>query len=401
MFLNETVGKAIPYKALQYLIGECNYGGRVTDDWDRRVLKVILRTFITPDILNDEYRFSESGRYYAPVEGSYDSYVKYIRGLPASTPTEVLGMNSNANVVKENSDTDRLFESILLTLPAAGLGGKGSSPEEVVERVCSDILVRLPTAFDLERARETYPVVYEESMNTVLCQELERFNNLSSVVRTSLQNVQKAIKGLIVMNAQLEDVFTACLNNTTPRQWLANSISYPSLKPLQGYITDLVRRLDFFAAWVKGGRPPVFWFAGFFFSQSFLTGARQNYARKYKIPIDTLDFDFEMLERDADLTRAPEDGVYINGLFLDSARWDYDKMVLAEVSSFSLFPSLSLSYLSFLLLPPLSYLSFPLLPLFPSPPLSYLPSPTPLSLSYLSYLSFPLLSLQCFLRCSA
>ena len=31
----------VPFETIKYLIAEASYGGRVTDDWDRRLLKVV------------------------------------------------------------------------------------------------------------------------------------------------------------------------------------------------------------------------------------------------------------------------------------------------------------------------------------------------------------------------
>lgn len=48
--------------------------------------------------------------------------------------------------------------------------------QQVVEELAEDILSKLPKNFDLQEVVEKYPVKYEESMNTVLRQEVIRFN---------------------------------------------------------------------------------------------------------------------------------------------------------------------------------------------------------------------------------
>ena len=52
---------------------------------------------------------------------------------------------------------------------------------------------------------------YDESMNTVLVQELIRFNRLISVIRSSLLELQKAVKGVIVMSSDIEALFESMI----------------------------------------------------------------------------------------------------------------------------------------------------------------------------------------------
>jgi dynein heavy chain len=80
------------------VVGEISYGGRVTDDWDRRLLLTVLGKFINEEALNDGYGLSDSGVYVQPTEGDIDHYKRIIDAFPNFEQPEVFGMNENANI---------------------------------------------------------------------------------------------------------------------------------------------------------------------------------------------------------------------------------------------------------------------------------------------------------------
>ncbi|KAG8235431.1 hypothetical protein J437_LFUL015496 [Ladona fulva] len=327
IFLNDY--KEVPYEALTYLTGECNYGGRVTDDKDRRLLLSLLSLVYTEEIISDpDYTFSSIKVYHVPPKPTIEGCIEFIKELPLITSPDVYGLHENADISKDIQETQKILGGVLLTQTQISVSTAGGESGEIVIELAIDILNKLPKQYNMEAVAERYPVLYSNSMNTVLRQELVRFNQLIADIKVTLTDVQRAIKGIIVLSPELEEVYKSLLMGKVPSAWAKKS--YPSLKPLGSYVADLLARLSFFQKWIDTGAPVIYWISGFYFTQSFLTGVMQNYARKYKIPIDNLVFQYEITDFVIESEESPDSGEYCKGLFLEGARWNRETRQLEE-----------------------------------------------------------------------
>lgn len=331
LYLQESV--SIPWDALKYLTGDIYYGGRVTDEWDRRLLKSVLNNLYTPDILNDNYLLSSSGAYKVPPEGSLTQVRQHVDTFPFLDKPEVFGLHDNADITYQNQETNRFITTLLNIQPRMVSQGAKSNDQNIVLALSNAILGTLPPLLNPEEANESLSIQIvpgvNNSLTTVLFQEIARYNRLLTTIRTTLLELEKAIKGLVVMSESLEKTFNSMVNNQVPKVW--KDVSYPSLKPLREWNQDLIQRIAFMKDWLVNGFPKVFWLSGLFFPQGFLTAVLQNQARKYNIPIDSLSFSFSVIETPHnEITESPADGVYIHGLFLEGATWNKEKGVLAD-----------------------------------------------------------------------
>jgi dynein heavy chain len=79
----------IPYDTLNFLIAVINYGGRVTDNKDERLIKAILSVYFTPNVMKEGYKFSDSGIYHVPHDLSLNGVMNYIESFPLEDDPEV------------------------------------------------------------------------------------------------------------------------------------------------------------------------------------------------------------------------------------------------------------------------------------------------------------------------
>jgi dynein heavy chain len=200
-----------------------------------------------------------------------------------------------------------------------------------MDETAVELIAQTPDVFDLDAFEEKFPTMYEESRNTVAKQEAVKYNRLLALLKVQLPLFRRAVKGLVVMTDDLEQVGKGLFMNVVPEVWAA--VGFLSLKPLTAYYKDLNMRVDFFNKWYAEGHPIAFWLSGMFFPQAFCTAVLQNFARARKFAIDRINFETITVDQykddGSDIKELPEAGQYMWGMFLEGCRWCNKRHVLA------------------------------------------------------------------------
>ncbi|KAL0236923.1 hypothetical protein PCE1_000320 [Barthelona sp. PCE] len=318
----------IDWKGLRYLTGEANYGGRVTDDWDRRILLTYMN-----EVYNDNIAFkpqqllSESPAFVVPEDGNLSDFLEFINGLPLADTPEVFGQHFNADIASTIDESNSLLQTIIDLQPRTG-GAGGQDRESKVYSMCEKLEDTIPKPIDYHSV-----VVSLEGnvspLSTVLLQEITRYNVLLEKVHDDLIRMKRGIKGLEVISPDLEEIFDAYHDNRVPT---THSFCYQSQKSLASWAQDLVGRVEQLRNWAESLNPPtVFWLGGFTFPTGFLTALLQTTARRHGIPIDTLSFEFIIMEQsEHEILSQPDDGAYIKGILLEGARWDDEELCITD-----------------------------------------------------------------------
>jgi len=328
----------LPWEDIRYLIGDINYGGRITDDFDKITMQATLEKFFCDNLFENSYlSFTTSNKYSVSAYTTVEDYRKLIDTFPVNDEPEIFGLNSQAEIIYQLQESNYLNQNLLTTMPRIS-GKSGMSDTEVVLKKLEELSFRRPERIDPRDSRnkihdKTYDNGLNHSFTILMDQEIEKYNNLITKIRLTLENLKLAIDGIITMSNESDELFMSILNNKVPLSW--EKVGYSSSKPLSSWINDLTSRVDYIRTWVTNGHPVCHWISGLFYPRGFITSVLQNHARETKIPVSEIKFDFSVLNcAQEDLIRlgikAPSVGVYINGLYIEAASWDINNSLLIE-----------------------------------------------------------------------
>jgi dynein heavy chain len=322
----------VPWAALKYLTAEINYGGRVTDDWDRRNVTTILEIFFNDECLNGGYRFTSSPIYSVPEASTLPQLIDIIKEYPEIDPCAIFGMSSNAEVSYQLKESRKALD-LVLKLQGIEIVEKKSgerTPDDIVLGFIASLQTdKYPQQILKEGETKAEVRNFDDPLDVCLVAETERFNRLLRFISAYIQDLEKAVKGEMIMTEELESTYQAILKNQIPNSW--REMAYPSLKDLASWYQDLLERVEFFRNWYINGKPTSYNLPAFYFPQGFLTSVLQFHSRATKIAIDKLSFDFEFKNIDpSTLTQRPETGCYIRGLYMEGCRYEFTKNILVD-----------------------------------------------------------------------
>ncbi|XP_048203785.1 dynein axonemal heavy chain 8 isoform X1 [Perognathus longimembris pacificus] len=332
------IKKGVSWSTVRYMIGEVQYGGRVTDDFDKRLLNCFARVWFSEKMFEPSFCFYTG--YKIPVCKTLDQYFEYIQSLPSLDNPEVFGLHPNADITYQSNTASGVLETITNIQPKESGGGVGETREAIVYRLSEDMLSKLPPDYIPHEVKaRLIKMGHLNSMNIFLRQEIDRMQRVISILRSSLSDLKLAIEGTIIMSENLRDALDNMYDARIPQLW--KRVSWDS-STLGFWFTELLERNAQFATWIFEGRPNVFWMTGFFNPQGFLTAMRQEVTRAHKgWALDTVTIHNDVLRQTKEeIVSPPVEGVYIYGLYMDGAGWDRRNGKLTESTPKVLFTQL-------------------------------------------------------------
>ncbi|XP_018352750.1 PREDICTED: dynein heavy chain 9, axonemal-like [Trachymyrmex septentrionalis] len=318
----------IPWENLRYLFGEIMYGGHITDDWDRRLCRTYLLEYLQPELVEGELYLAPG--FLVPPSIDYTGYHQYLEDyLPPESPT-LYGLHPNAEIGFLTTMAESLFKTIWGMQPRDSIDTVigGLSKEDKVKAVIEDVLDKLPEEFNIQdlmnKTEDRTPFVI------VALQECERMNILCKELKKSLEELNLGLKGELMISADMEDLQNYLFMESVPPSWTKRA--YPSTLGLSSWFTDLLNRIAELTNWTLDfNLPSSIWLGGFFNPQSLLTAIMQQTARKNEWPLDKMCLHCDVTRKHKEeFTTAPREGAYINGLYMEGARWEIATGCIAD-----------------------------------------------------------------------
>ena len=130
------------------MLSEVQYSGRVTDDFDKRLLNTLTHVWFTEALFLPAYKFYNG--YPVPEARNVEEYNNFIQNMPLTDCPEVFGLHKNADISYQINTAKGILDEILNIQS----NEPGETKEAVVYKQADDMLRKLPKDYTRHEVKE-------------------------------------------------------------------------------------------------------------------------------------------------------------------------------------------------------------------------------------------------------
>ncbi|CAF0910630.1 unnamed protein product [Adineta ricciae] len=258
-----------------------------------------------------------------------DFYQTYVDQLPLYNPPDVLGLHGNAEINYLTKVANEIYANMILIQPEQSEIQISSSREQFVRSLIDDILQQIPPKKDLHFLKQRFQQRLTP-LTTVLFQEIQRYNYLTSIMWKSINELKQALNGQISFSIQLDEINKHLYHGQIPLSW--RSYTPQTKKSLANWMELFRQRNLQYEKWIYDGELKIVNLSRLHVPESYLAAIVQIAARKNQWPLDRARFDINVTNWQTidDIDESTQGMCLLEGLYLEGARWDRENYCLID-----------------------------------------------------------------------
>lgn len=182
-FINST--ENIPFEMILYLIGECIYGGRISNEQDHGLLLIYLNDFLNETVLNGLTQFHGCSDFYAlPKRLEYKEIIRYVNDtIKNYPPCQVFGLHSNADYEDRLDDINDLFHSM-----SFGSDKRMQTIDDNLSERANEIIKKIPKKIEVNADEDNI-------LNKIYLLEIKLYDQYARDIINSCETILRAVEG--------------------------------------------------------------------------------------------------------------------------------------------------------------------------------------------------------------
>jgi len=320
----------IPWDAIQSILVEAVYGGRIDNAFDHEILRAFVKHLFREESFNSGFSLNmtltKEHDLKSPDARKREQFLQWIEELPTKGNPTWIGLPVHAEqMLRINRANHTLARWLALQSSAAPVPKTGRGGSRRRSSALANPLIELLTRVEqmLGTLPEDVPTMdrTETSLKDPLWRcfdrEMGHGKSLLSKVRADLSLLRGACEGSAKTTNEIRQLISDMNTDAVPKQWRAYAVH--DTITVTEWIADFKRRLDQLQELCicANLQKYVLWFGGLFFPEAFLTATRQAIAQRKQVSLEELHLGVYVGSAEQD-----SDSFAVKGLTMEGATWE-------------------------------------------------------------------------------